>query len=39
LIHLANSLETPDILTLDKDFGIYRWGRNKAFRIMPRLLS
>lgn len=31
LIHLAAELETGDILTLDSDFEIYRWGRNHRF--------
>jgi predicted nucleic acid-binding protein len=35
LICLAGEFETPDILTLDKDFTIYRWGRNKPFRLLP----
>jgi len=35
LIHLANEFETGDILTLDKDFQVYRWGRNKGFRLLP----
>ena len=35
LIHLANEFETGDIFTLDKDFQIYRWGRNKGFRLLP----
>ena len=35
LICLASEFETADILTLDKDFTIYRWGRNKAFRLLP----
>lgn len=34
LIHLAGELQTGDILTLDSDFRIYRWGSNKAFRIL-----
>jgi predicted nucleic acid-binding protein len=37
LIRLADEFETADILTLDKDFEIYRWGRNKPFRILPDL--
>jgi predicted nucleic acid-binding protein len=37
LIRLANEFETADILTLDKDFEIYRWGKNKPFRILPEL--
>ena len=32
LIYLAGELRTGDILTLDQDFGIYRWGANKPFR-------
>jgi uncharacterized protein len=35
LICLASEFETVDILTLDGDFTIYRWGRNKSFRLMP----
>jgi predicted nucleic acid-binding protein len=35
LIHLANEFETGDILTLDKDFEIYRWGRNRTFQLLP----
>jgi uncharacterized protein len=31
LIHLANELRTGEILTLDRDFEIYRWGGNKRF--------
>lgn len=31
LIQLANELETGDILTLDRDFHVYRWGANHAF--------
>jgi predicted nucleic acid-binding protein len=34
LIRLADEFETADILTLDKDFAIYRWGRNKPFRLL-----
>lgn len=34
LICLADQFETADILTLDKDFQIFRWGRNKPFRIL-----
>lgn len=32
LIHLAAELNTGDILTLDSDFRVYRWGANKPFR-------
>lgn len=34
LIHLAGELDSGDILTLDRDFEIYRWGRKKPFRIL-----
>lgn len=34
LIQLATDLRTPDILTLDRDFQIYRWGTNKPFRLL-----
>jgi len=37
LIRLADEFDVADILTLDKDFKIYRWGRNKPFRILPGL--
>jgi len=36
LIHLADEFGTGDILTLDGDFSIYRWGRNKAFLVLPK---
>ena len=32
LIHLADELSTGDILTLDRDFEIYRWRRTRLFR-------
>jgi predicted nucleic acid-binding protein len=36
LIHLANEFATGDILTLDRDFDVYRWGRNQPFhRLIP----
>ena len=35
LIVLASEYETGDILTLDRDFHIYRWGRNNPFHLMP----
>jgi len=35
LIRIAEEFETGDILTLDKDFLIYRWGRNKPFQLLP----
>jgi uncharacterized protein len=37
LIRLADEFESADILTLDKDFEIYRWGKNKPFRMLPDL--
>jgi uncharacterized protein len=35
LIRLADEFGTADILTLNRDFAVYRWGRNKAFRMLP----
>jgi len=32
LIHLATEFKTGEILTLDSDFRVYRWGGNKTFR-------
>jgi uncharacterized protein len=32
LVHLANELRVGEILTLDSDFAIYRWGANKRFQ-------
>ena len=32
LICLAGELGTGDIVTLDSDFEVYRWGRGRAFR-------
>ena len=37
LICLSDEFETADILTLDKDFEIYRWARNKPFQMFPNL--
>jgi len=37
LIHLANEFQTADILTVDSDFHVYRWGRNNAFRLLVPL--
>ena len=34
LIRLADQFGTADILTLDQDFAIYRWGKNKPFRVL-----
>lgn len=32
LIHLAGTIRSGDILTLDSDFEVYRWGSNRPFR-------
>lgn len=37
LIHMADELNTGDILTLDRDFRHYRWRRNRAFRLLMPL--
>lgn len=37
LIQLASELHTGEILTLDGDFRIYRWGSNKPFRLLVEL--
>ena len=34
LIHLADELDTGDILTLDSDFRFYRWRRNRRFNLL-----
>ena len=34
LIHMADELDTGDILTLDSDFKHYRWRRNRRFRLL-----
>ena len=34
LIHLADELGSGDILTLDRDFEVFRWGRNRPFRLL-----
>jgi predicted nucleic acid-binding protein len=31
LIHLANNFGTGEILTLDRDFVVYRWSRGNGF--------
>jgi len=33
LICLADEFGTGEILTLDQDFAIYRWGKNKTFQM------
>lgn len=35
LIHLANEFAAPQVLTLDSDFHIYRWGKSKPFHVLP----
>ena len=37
LLRLAEEFGAGDILTLDRDFAIYRWGKNKPFRMLPSL--
>ncbi len=37
LVHLATELKTAEILTLDSDFLVYRWGVNKHFRNLVEL--
>ena len=37
LIHLAEELNTGDILTLDGDFQLYRWHRNRPFSLLVAL--
>ena len=34
LVHLAAELGTGRILTLDGDFRIYRWGKNRPFELL-----
>jgi predicted nucleic acid-binding protein len=34
LIHMADALDTGDILTLDSDFLHYRWRKNRAFNLL-----
>lgn len=37
LVELANRFETSQILTLDRDFRIYRWGRSNSFEFLLNL--
>ncbi len=37
LVHLATELRTGDILTLDRDFLVYRWAGAHPFRPLIRL--
>jgi predicted nucleic acid-binding protein len=34
LVHLADVLVTGTILTLDSDFGVYRWRRRRSFELL-----
>jgi predicted nucleic acid-binding protein len=34
LVDMANIHQTGRIVTLDSDFAVYRWGRNKPFEIL-----
>lgn len=34
LVHLATELGTGRILTLDGDFRVYRWGKNRPFELL-----
>jgi len=37
LILLADEFRAGDVLTLDTDFSIYRWGQNKSFHLLVDL--
>jgi len=37
LIHLAEELDTGEILTLDRDFESYRWRRTRSFQLLVDL--
>jgi predicted nucleic acid-binding protein len=34
LVSLAEAFQTGRILTLDRDFHVYRWGRNRPFDLL-----
>lgn len=34
LVDMATELQTGRILTLDSDFKVYRWGRNRSFELL-----
>jgi predicted nucleic acid-binding protein len=34
LVHLADMLETGEILTLDTDFAVYRWRKRRSFDLL-----
>ena len=37
LVHMADELNSGDILTLDRDFRHYRWRRNRSFNLLVPL--
>ena len=37
LVCIANELKTGRILTLDRDFEVYRWHRNRSFEMLIAL--
>jgi predicted nucleic acid-binding protein len=37
LVHLADELGTGRVLTLDRDFEVYRWRRRRPFELMVKL--
>lgn len=37
LVYAAGQLSVGEILTLDRDFEIYRWGRAKPFHLLIAL--
>jgi predicted nucleic acid-binding protein len=34
LVDMATAYQTERILTLDRDFQVYRWGRNRPFKLL-----
>ncbi len=37
LVQMAGELRTGDILTVDRDFEVFRWGANRPFRLLVPL--
>ena len=37
LLHMAQELSMGEILTLDRDFQVYRWGGNRPFQLLLSL--
>ena len=37
LMNMATDMRTGRILTLDRDFQIYRWGQNQPFDLLIEL--